>query len=89
MAIVLVTYDLQKVGPNYHRVHDYLKDFTFCKHLEWVWLIDTDETVTNIRDRLKQLVDGEDVLFVAQLERNWASSNYNCADWLNNPARSW
>jgi len=89
MAVLLVTYDLQKVGQNYHRIHDYLKQFPFCKHLEWVWLLDTRESVTTIRDQLKQLADGGDVIFVAQLERNWASSNYGCSDWLISPSRNW
>lgn len=89
MAVVLVTYDLQKVEQNYHRIHDYLKSFSFCKQLEWVWLLDTTESVSNIRDRLKQLVDREDIVFVAQLERNWASVNYPGAEWLNDSARRW
>lgn len=89
MAVVLVTYDLQKVDQNYHRIHDYLVNFPFCKHLEWVWLIETTESVSTLRDRLKQLVDSQDIVFVAQLERNWASVNYGCADWLNSSERRW
>lgn len=89
MAVIFVTYDLQTVGQNYHRIHDYLKDFQFCKYLEWVWLLDTMESVERIRDRLKQLADGKDIVLVAQLQRNWASSNFPGADWLNSPARSW
>ena len=89
MAVVLVTYDLQKVEQNYHRIHDYLKSFSFCKQLEWVWLLDTTESVSNIRDRLKQLVNHDDIVFVAQLERNWASVNYPGAEWLNDSARRW
>jgi hypothetical protein len=38
---------------------------------------------------LKQLVDSQDIVFVAQLERNWASVNYGCADWLNSSERRW
>jgi hypothetical protein len=28
-------------------------------------------------------------VFVAQLERNWASVNYPGAEWLNDSARRW
>ncbi len=83
MAIYCVTYDLKAPGRNYDEVFDYLKNFTYCKHLESFWLIDTTLTAAQLRDGLKSRVDSNDILFVARLQREWASRNYPCADWLN------
>jgi hypothetical protein len=89
MAVMLVTYDLKKAGQNYRAVYDYLRTFTYCKGMESVWLIDTEHSVSSVRDRLGQLVDGNDVLFVVRLQRDWAALNYGCADWLNESQRNW
>lgn len=89
MAILLVTYDLRQPGRDYTPVHDYLKRFTYCKHLESVWLLDTTHTALSIRDGLRGLVDSNDSVFVVPLQPQWASWNYSCADWLNQPYRNW
>ncbi|WP_254910691.1 hypothetical protein [Klebsiella pneumoniae] len=57
MAIYCVTYDLKAPGRNYDEVFDYLKNFTYCKHLESFWLIDTTLTAAQLRDGLKSRVD--------------------------------
>lgn len=87
--IVLATYDLKQPGRNYQPVYDYLKQFTYCKGLESVWLLDTTTACTAIRDQLKARVDSNDVIFVVRITKDWASYNYGCADWLNKPERSW
>jgi hypothetical protein len=87
--ILLVTYDLKQPGRNYQPVFDYLKKFTHCKGLESVWLLDTTSSPAAVRDGLKERVDGNDVVFVVRLQRDWASLRYYCADWLNDPSRSW
>jgi CRISPR/Cas system-associated endoribonuclease Cas2 len=89
MAIVLVTYDLKKPGQNYTPVHDYLKRFTHCKQMESVWLLDTTTDVQTIREGVRSVADGNDIVFVVKLQRDWSSWNYACADWLNNAARNW
>lgn len=89
MAVLLVTYDLKKPGQNYGPVHEYLKTFAYCKYLESVWLLDTTTSPTNIRDKLKSLVDGNDVVFVVQITKRWAAFNYGCGDWLNKSERNW
>ncbi|MGE5525930.1 MAG: hypothetical protein ACM3SS_19615 [Rhodospirillaceae bacterium] len=89
MAVILVTYDLKQPGRNYQPVWDYLKRFTYCKGLESVWLLDTTMSPEAVRDDLRGLVDPNDRIFAVRLFRDWASFNYGCADWLNDPARSW
>lgn len=89
MAIILVTYDLKKAGQNYQGVHDYLKTFSYCKHLESVWLLDTTISVATIRDSLRNLTDGNDVIFAIRVTQEWASFGFGCGDWLNKPERNW
>lgn len=89
MAIVLVTYDLRQPGRNYQPVHDYLRQFTHCKQMESVWLLDTPVAPATIRDQLRARVDANDRVFVTRMQGEWASLNYGCGDWLNLPARNW
>jgi hypothetical protein len=89
VAVYMVTYDLRTPGKDYAPVHEYLKQFAYCKDLESFWLIDTKLSTANVRDGLKQHVDANDKVFVARLHRDWASLNYACTEWLNNGNRSW
>lgn len=88
MAVLLVTYDLKQPGRDYKPVHDYLKQFTYCKGLESVWLLDTTTPPGTIRDALKGKVDANDKVFVVRIMREWAAFNYGCGDWLNKPERT-
>jgi len=89
MSILLVTYDLKAPGRNYAPVFDYLKQFTYCKGLESVWLLDTTYTAIDVRNALQGRVDGNDKVFVVRITSDWASFNFGCADWLNDSARRW
>lgn len=89
MSILLVTYDLKAPGRNYQPVHDYFKQFNRCKDLESVYLIETSKTATNVRDEMTPLVDANDKVFVVKITRSWASRNFGCGNWLNDPARKW
>lgn len=89
MAVLLVTYDLKAPGRNYQPVWDYLKTFAYCKDLESVWLIDTTITTEAVRTALQSKVDANDKIFVARLQRDWASLHFGCGDWLNDTRRNW
>ncbi|WP_461516097.1 hypothetical protein [Porticoccus sp.] len=89
MAIYCVTYDLKAPGKDYSSVHRYLKTFTHCKQMESFWLLDTAKQAKEIRDELKSRVDSNDTIFVAELQKHWASFGYNCTDWLKDASRSW
>lgn len=89
MAIILVTYDLRKPGRNYEPVYEYLKRFTYCHHLESVWLLDTNKSTEAIRDELKPKVDANDAFFVVRIQRDWGALNFGCGTWLNANDRNW
>ncbi|MDF1721712.1 MAG: hypothetical protein P1U65_13650 [Minwuia sp.] len=89
MAVVLVTYDLRKPGQNYSGLFKALRKHTHCKELESVWLLDTTDSVSEVRDSLKGFLDQDDILFVARLRKNWAALNYGCGAWLKGENRNW
>ena len=90
MSIFVVTYDLKQPGRDYQSLFDHIKtNFTWCKGLESVWLIESPLSAAQIRDGIKPLLDANDVLFVAKLQGNWGSINYYCGEWLNKPERQW
>ena len=89
MAIMVVTYDLRKPDRNYQSLYDYLETFKYCWHIESVWMLDTDQSTGQIRDGMKGHVEPQDRIFVARLAHDWASFKYKCADWLNDPKRTW
>lgn len=85
----IVTYDLK--APNdmpedYDRVIEGLKSAypVWCHLEESVWLVSTDQTVSETRDTIKDLLGPSDVLFVARLSGKWASFRLGSkrATWL-------
>ena len=88
MAIIMATYDLRKPNYDYSDLYRYLKTFTYCWHIESVWLLDTDVSVGDIRDGMQAHIhEDTDKVFVAEIRRNWASFGFPCASWLKE--RSW
>lgn len=89
MGVYLVTYDLRQPGRNYEPLYQELRSYTHCHELESVWLIDTTQRASAIREGLRAKIDANDALFVAELREHWASRNYDCADWLKDESRRW
>lgn len=89
MSVYIVTYDLNAPGKNYSALYEAMEKYTRCKGLESVYFIDTNETASQVRDYLQEFVDSNDVVFVGQLVKHWASRNLPCGDWLKASGRSW
>jgi hypothetical protein len=89
MAIILVTCDLKQPGRNYSGVHTYLRQFTHCKQMESVWLLDTTVSAETIREGVRMQADSSDTVFVVRLQREWSSWNFACAAWLQEASRNW
>jgi hypothetical protein len=85
MAAQLITYDLISPGQDYTDLHEAIKSFGSWWHcLESTWIVDTGSSTGSIRDTLKQHIDANDKLLVAQLESHWASMHLtdDCNKWL-------
>lgn len=72
----IITYDLCKPGRNYDDLYDYLKSFSvWARITESTWFISSDKSCVTIRDEIKNIVDSNDRIFVAELT--------GVAAWLN------
>lgn len=88
MKTYLISYDLLNPGADYARLHDAIKGLAngYWHHLESVWLVNSNLSCVEIRDKLKGCLDTNDKLLVVELGALWATYNIPAAgtDWLKN-----
>ena len=76
-VVYVISYDLQAPndGPeDYERVIETIKtNFTWCHLQKSVWLVRSDLSASEIRDKIISSLRDGDELFVGRLEGNWAS----------------
>ncbi len=89
MSVYVVAYDLKKPGRDYDDLYDAIKKYAYCHMQKSVWLVDTALSAAALRDILKKPLDSNDMIFVGELQKHWASSNNPCADWLKSSNRRW
>ena len=85
MAVYSVSYDLHRPGQNYTGLIDELKKSrNWWHYLESTWLIVTNETASQLWDRLSQHVDANDsvlVIVVRNDKGGWLPKD--AWDWIN------
>lgn len=75
----IITYDLCAPGRDYSDLYTYLKNYFTGAHIaESVWFVSSDKSCSVIRDEIKQLVDSNDRIFVAELTGTAAWRNVLC-----------
>ena len=77
MNKIIVTYDLCGKNKNYDDLINRLDQFPTCLKInKSSWLIKTSFSCVGVRDELKKLIDGDDMLFVAKLsgEAAWTKA---------------
>lgn len=84
MSVYIVSYDLRAPGRSYEPLYERLRSYTYAKALESVWLIDTGQSATAVRDNLKAVMDANDRLLVARLmgESAWSQLIGNADQFL-------
>lgn len=86
MKTYIIGYDLNKTGQDYKDLIDKIKSefTTWWHHLDSTWIVKSNLTAVEIRDRLKPFIDSNDELLVASLagESAWAGFNDKGAKWL-------
>jgi len=88
MSILMIGYDLNKKdGEDYAELHEAIKKLGSWWHcLESTWLVKTDESVMDVRDKLGSHLRGKDKLVVVKVKTStsWASTNLKsgCTTWL-------
>jgi hypothetical protein len=74
MALLLVTYDLNKPGKDYSGFHDTIKIYPHTKLSESSYVIDTYETPSTLFNQLRLRIDEKDHLYIMTLIRPWQGS---------------
>ena len=85
MAHFVISYDLHK-QRTYQPVWDRLEEWGAVRLLESLWVVTLNNTATQVRDALKDVIDSDDSIAVVELQRGsgWAAlrSNKGGTDWL-------
>lgn len=83
MAVLLITYDLNKPGQNYNQILDYIKNFSYVPLSESSYAIDTKIEPENIYNDLSKLLDSNDRICIITLTQPWAAYlSPDILDWL-------
>lgn len=84
MAVLLITYDLNRPGQDYADVHTIIKSYAYVKLSESSYAIETSATPSVIFQRLKPYLDSNDTLYVITLTRPWDGRGpKEVNDWLS------
>lgn len=76
--IYTIDYDLTKPGQNYHGLIQALEALNAKRMLLSKWILLSDETAETLAKHLRQFMDNNDRLFVAELAGNWSGYNLLC-----------
>jgi hypothetical protein len=86
MATLMVGYDLNKPDQDYEKLIDYLKSLgTWWHHLDSTWLVVTNMSAKELRDKLKTLIGAADELLVMDVTDDiWATAGFTdkANNWL-------
>lgn len=87
MRTLLVGYDLNRPGQDYEGLYKALKTSGWWHHLDSTWLVRTEETPVQLRDRLMQHMDASDTLLVIDVTSDaaaWIGIDQSGSDWIKN-----
>ena len=85
MKSYLITYDLRKPGQNYDELYKAIKAIGSWWHcLESNWIVKSNLSAVQIRDKVSPHIDKNDKLLVAHLsgECAWMGFDTDCSKWL-------
>jgi hypothetical protein len=86
MSTLLVGYDLNKPGQDYDDLFKALQATgTWWHNLDSTWLIKSDETHRELRDRLSELIDENDRLLVIDVSGDsaaWQGFTKKAGQWI-------
>lgn len=75
MKTYLISYDLYKTGQNYELLIENIKKLSpnnWCHPLESLWVIKSNFESIQIRNDLRNFIDENDLILVAQITENTA-----------------
>ena len=85
MATYMIGYDLNRPLQDYAELIDAIKTYgTWWHQLDSTWLVVTEDTAVQIRDKLAPYLDANDELLVAKVSAPaaWRGFNDKGSQWL-------
>ncbi|KYD03482.1 hypothetical protein [Heyndrickxia sporothermodurans] len=83
MAVLLITYDLNKPGQNYEKLYETIKSFgPWAHYLESTWFVETNFTKTQVREKLKTVLDKNDHFFICTVKDYDGWADKKLWEWL-------
>jgi hypothetical protein len=91
MAVHMVSYDLKVKNKDNQELRKAIEEYENIHLHESLWIIDTQQEPSDVRDNLKSHLKDGDKLFVCRLRQNWASQSAGAknVDWLKSDDRTW
>ncbi|MBN1187314.1 MAG: hypothetical protein JXB49_33860 [Bacteroidales bacterium] len=84
MSILLITYDLHKPGQNYDDFYKVIKQYTWARLSESSYVIDTNNTPSEIYNQLSPHMDKNDQMYIITLKNPFISYGPKpINDWLS------
>jgi len=86
MNTLMIGYDLNKAGKDYAELIAAIKTMPlWWHHLDSTWLVRTDLSAADLRDKLGSHIDGDDELLVINVTGDaaaWQGFNDAASKWL-------
>lgn len=84
MAVYQVAYDLNKPNQSYGKLEKLLMSYDGYIHSqESVWFVHSAKSAAQVRDHLRQAIDGNDKLLVTKVTAGAAINDSRTIKWLN------
>ena len=90
MYTYLISYDLRipETSQDYKKLIDFIKTYQgYAKPLKSLWLINTSNSASQVRDDLNNQVDSNDgILVIDVTDADWATTGIhkNTTEWMKN-----
>lgn len=82
--ILSISYDLKKPGRNYNDLYETIKSAPSWAHaMDSLWFISTGESVETWSNRLRQVMDQNDWLFLVDI------TGQSCNGWMKKEIWEW
>lgn len=80
-----ISYDLNKPGQDYSELYKEIKNLgSWCHPVDSTWFVETSLSASDVRDKLKSVMDGSDSLIVvkASAPGAWFGLSDDLSQWL-------
>lgn len=81
-SVYLVTLEVESTVIEKTMISEIKKFPAWAKVMKGVWLVRTNSGATEIRDKLKIMMNNSDKIFVMKASKGWAFRGVTVGDWI-------